>query len=126
MQVFSFIFFFYSSDQLSISNLINFNQCWLIHLCLSGCITSAETVMLEKQSLGDFIDRINSDKAVIVSVSPQSRASLAAFFGLSQSQVTTWACHIHSPVRIMVDTLLQVFTMSYLFSINYCKVALQL
>lgn len=43
--------------------------------------------MLEKQSLGDFIDRINSDKAVIVSVSPQSRASLAAFFSLSQSQV---------------------------------------
>lgn len=43
--------------------------------------------MLEKQSLGDFIARINSGKAVIVSVSPQSRASLAAFFGLSQSQV---------------------------------------
>ncbi|GJM96611.1 hypothetical protein PR202_ga13469 [Eleusine coracana subsp. coracana] len=56
-------------------------------LACSGCITSAETVMLEKQSLGDFISRINSDKAVIVSVSPQSRASLAAFFGLSQSQV---------------------------------------
>ncbi|BAF13185.1 protein NAR1 [Oryza sativa Japonica Group] len=56
-------------------------------LACSGCITSAETVMLEKQSLGDFITRINSDKAVIVSVSPQSRASLAAFFGLSQSQV---------------------------------------
>jgi len=43
--------------------------------------------MLEKQSLDDFIARINSGKAVIVSVSPQSRASLAAFFGLSQSQV---------------------------------------
>ncbi|CAM0145661.1 unnamed protein product [Urochloa decumbens] len=56
-------------------------------LACSGCITSAETVMLEKQSLGDFIARINSGKTVIVSVSPQSRASLAAFFGLSQSQV---------------------------------------
>ncbi|KAK3146085.1 hypothetical protein QOZ80_3BG0261440 [Eleusine coracana subsp. coracana] len=56
-------------------------------LACSGCITSAETVMLEKQSLGDFISRINSDKTVIVSVSPQSRASLAAFFGLSQSRV---------------------------------------
>jgi hypothetical protein len=43
--------------------------------------------MLEKQSLDDFVTRINSGKAVIVSVSPQSRASLAAFFGLSQSQV---------------------------------------
>ncbi|KQK13212.1 hypothetical protein BRADI_1g08620v3 [Brachypodium distachyon] len=56
-------------------------------LACSGCITSAETVMLEKQSLDDFVSRINSGKAVIVSVSPQSRASLAAFFGLSQSQV---------------------------------------
>ncbi|XBH89505.1 hypothetical protein VPH35_081386 [Triticum aestivum] len=56
-------------------------------LACSGCITSAETVMLEKQSLDDFITRINSGKTVIVSVSPQSRASLAAFFGLSQSQV---------------------------------------
>ncbi|KAG8100460.1 hypothetical protein GUJ93_ZPchr0013g35876 [Zizania palustris] len=42
--------------------------------------------MLEKQSLGDFVTRINSGKAVIVYVSPQSRPSLAAFFGLSQSQ----------------------------------------
>ncbi|XP_062214592.1 protein NAR1-like isoform X1 [Phragmites australis] len=56
-------------------------------LACSGCITSAETVMLEKQNLSDFITRINSNKAVIVSVSPQSRASLAAFFGLTQSQV---------------------------------------
>ena len=56
-------------------------------LACSGCITSAETVMLEKQSLDDFVTRINSGKTVIVSVSPQSRASLAAFFGLSQSQV---------------------------------------
>jgi iron only hydrogenase large subunit-like protein len=46
--------------------------------------------MLEKQSLGDFINHLNSNKTVIVSVSPQSRASLAAFFGLSQSQVTTF------------------------------------
>uniref|UniRef100_A0A453LTF8 Iron hydrogenase large subunit C-terminal domain-containing protein n=2 Tax=Aegilops tauschii subsp. strangulata TaxID=200361 RepID=A0A453LTF8_AEGTS len=56
-------------------------------LACSGCITSAETVMLEKQSLDDFVTRINSGKTVIVSVSPQSRASLAALFGLSQSQV---------------------------------------
>jgi hypothetical protein len=73
--------------------------------------------MLEKQSLGDFIDRINSDKAVIVSVSPQSRASLAAFFSLSQSQVITWACHIHSPVIItLADMLLQMFPTSYLLT----------
>jgi len=85
-------------------------------LACSGCITSAETVMLEKQSLGDFIARINSGKTVIVSVSPQSRASLAAFFGLSQSQVITWASHIHSPNRSISGSyaLINVFHKSFL------------
>ncbi|KAJ4980769.1 hypothetical protein NE237_031606 [Protea cynaroides] len=56
-------------------------------LACSGCITSAETVMLEKQSLEEFLSNLESGKAVIVSVSPQSRASLAVQFGLSPSQV---------------------------------------
>ncbi|XP_072974252.1 protein NAR1 isoform X1 [Typha angustifolia] len=56
-------------------------------LACSGCITSAETVMLEKQGLDEFLSHVNSEKAVIISVSPQSRASLAAHFGLSPSQV---------------------------------------
>jgi iron only hydrogenase large subunit-like protein len=54
----------------------------------SGCVTSAETVMLEKQSLDEFLSHFrNSEEKVIVSVSPQSRASLAAFFDLSPTQV---------------------------------------
>ncbi|XP_058081624.1 protein NAR1 isoform X2 [Magnolia sinica] len=56
-------------------------------LACSGCITSAETVMLEKQSLDEFLSHLESDNAVIVSLSPQSRASLAAFFDLSPPQV---------------------------------------
>ncbi|KAA8519196.1 hypothetical protein F0562_013452 [Nyssa sinensis] len=56
-------------------------------LACSGCITSAETVMLEKQSLDEFLSNINKGKAVIVSLSPQSRASLAVHFGLSPLQV---------------------------------------
>lgn len=56
-------------------------------LACSGCITSAETVMLEKQSLDEFLSHIKSEKAVIVSLSPQSRASLAAYFDLSPTQV---------------------------------------
>lgn len=56
-------------------------------LACSGCITSAETVMLEKQSLDEFLLNIESGKDVIVSLSPQSRASLAAHFGLSPLQV---------------------------------------
>lgn len=58
----------------------------VLDLC-SGCITSAETVMLEKQSLDEFLSNINKGKAVIVSLSPQSRASLAVHFGLSPLQV---------------------------------------
>lgn len=53
----------------------------------SGCITSAETVMLEKQSLDEFLSAINKGKTVIVSISPQSRASLAAQYGLSPLEV---------------------------------------
>ncbi|KAK9268170.1 hypothetical protein L1049_010612 [Liquidambar formosana] len=54
---------------------------------LSGCITSAETVMLEKQSLDEFLSNINQGKDVIVSLSPQSRAAFAFHFGLSPVQV---------------------------------------
>ena len=39
--------------------------------------------MLEKKSLDEFLSNINKGKAVIVSVSPQSRASLGVHFGLS-------------------------------------------
>ncbi|KAL2475767.1 ferredoxin hydrogenase [Abeliophyllum distichum] len=58
-------------------------------LACSGCITSAETVMLEKQSLEEFLSNLSKGKAVIVSVSPQSRASIAVHFGLSSLQVLT-------------------------------------
>ncbi|KAJ4975226.1 hypothetical protein NE237_000332 [Protea cynaroides] len=56
-------------------------------LACSGCITSAETVMLEKQSLVEFLSNLESGKAVIISFSAQSRASLAVHFGLSPLQV---------------------------------------
>ncbi|GAV59871.1 Fe_hyd_SSU domain-containing protein/Fe_hyd_lg_C domain-containing protein [Cephalotus follicularis] len=56
-------------------------------LACSGCITSAETVMLEKQSLDEFLANIDKGKTIIVSLSPQSRASLAVHFGISPLQV---------------------------------------
>ncbi|XP_071689747.1 protein NAR1-like [Rutidosis leptorrhynchoides] len=56
-------------------------------LACSGCITSAETVMLEKQSLDEFLLNLNNGKTVIVSLSPQSRASIAVHYGLSPVQV---------------------------------------
>ncbi|XP_020532603.1 protein NAR1 isoform X2 [Jatropha curcas] len=43
--------------------------------------------MLEKQSLDEFLLNIDKGKAVVVSLSPQSRASLAVHFGISPLQV---------------------------------------
>ncbi|CAM6127308.1 unnamed protein product [Calypogeia fissa] len=60
-----------------------------LHDCLacSGCITSAETVMLEQQSTDEFLARLEAgDKKVIVSLSPQSRASLASHYNLTPLQ----------------------------------------
>ncbi|KAL6582589.1 hypothetical protein OROMI_004667 [Orobanche minor] len=56
-------------------------------LAYSGCITSAETVMLEKQSLDEFLSNLNKGKAIVVSLSPQSKASLDVHFSLSPLQV---------------------------------------
>ena len=55
-------------------------------LACSGCVTSAETVLLEHQSTGELLSALSSGKAVIMSVSPQSRASLATFHSLSATQ----------------------------------------
>ncbi|PNH06589.1 Cytosolic Fe-S cluster assembly factor NARFL [Tetrabaena socialis] len=60
-----------------------------LHDCLacSGCITSAETVLLQQQSSDEFLAQLaNPNVAVVVTVSPQSRASLAVHFGLSPTQ----------------------------------------
>ncbi|WCJ28162.1 Cytosolic iron-sulfur assembly component 3 [Euphorbia peplus] len=56
-------------------------------LACSGCITSAETVMLERQSLDEFLSNIDKGKAIIISLSPQSRSSLAVHYGISPLQV---------------------------------------
>lgn len=56
-----------------------------LHDCLacSGCITSAETVLLQSQSIDEFMAQL-ADRAttVVVSLSPQSVVSLAAVYGL--------------------------------------------
>ncbi|KAL2630521.1 hypothetical protein R1flu_015207 [Riccia fluitans] len=80
-----------------------------LHDCLacSGCITSAETVMLEQQSTSEFLSRLSSgDKAVIVSLSPQSRASLAAHYDLPPVQAfKKLTCFLKSlGVKAVFDT----------------------
>ncbi|KAJ0001427.1 hypothetical protein NQD34_006447 [Periophthalmus magnuspinnatus] len=68
---------------------ITLNDC----LACSGCITSAESVLITQQSHEELFkvlrnNKINEkeQKVVVVSVSPQSRASLAAHYGLSSSE----------------------------------------
>ena len=82
-----------------------------LHDCLacSGCVTSAESVLLESQSGTELMERLNQAKVfrdfvtcagrgsaissllptpltVVVSLSPQSKASLAAFYGISTDE----------------------------------------
>lgn len=52
-------------------------------LACSGCVTSAETVLLQHQSTGELLQRLaDPGWTVVVSLSPQSAASLAALHGL--------------------------------------------
>jgi len=60
-----------------------------LHDCLacSGCVTSAETILLEQQSSEEFMNQIKEEgRAVVVSISPQSIAALAVHFGLPPSE----------------------------------------
>ncbi|KAM9843194.1 cytosolic Fe-S cluster assembly factor narfl [Aulostomus maculatus] len=68
---------------------ITLNDC----LACSGCITSAESVLISQQSHEELLKVLRNNKTsameqkvVVVSVSPQSRASLAAHYGLSSSE----------------------------------------
>ncbi|KAG7222842.1 hypothetical protein INR49_016052, partial [Caranx melampygus] len=73
---------------------ITLNDC----LACSGCITSAESVLITQQSHEELFKVLRNNKVregyanateqkvVVVSVSPQSRASLAAHFNLSSSE----------------------------------------
>ncbi|EGC38890.1 hypothetical protein DICPUDRAFT_27887 [Dictyostelium purpureum] len=68
---------------------ITLNDC----LACSGCITSAESVLITAQSIQEFLSNINSNttdsdkKTIVVTLSPQSRASLAAYYKISTLQV---------------------------------------
>mmetsp|Transcript_14850 Transcript_14850/g.37709 ORF Transcript_14850/g.37709 Transcript_14850/m.37709 type:complete len:497 (+) Transcript_14850:227-1717(+) len=56
-------------------------------LACSGCITTAETVLLQQQSVDEFRSRLAEPGTVtIASVSPQTRASLAEYYGLSAKE----------------------------------------
>ena len=65
---------------------VSLNDC----LACSGCVTSAETVLIEQQSLGQLTARLagrTEGEVVVMSVSAQSMASVAVRVGLD-----VWEC----------------------------------
>lgn len=71
---------------------ISLNDC----LACSGCVTTAETVLVTSQSVDELLSMVanKGDRCLVVSISPQSRASLATKFGISmascQKRLTTF------------------------------------
>jgi len=48
-------------------------------LACSGCVTSAETVLLQEQSVEEFLKRTETARLTVVSISAEARTSLAAY-----------------------------------------------
>jgi hypothetical protein len=78
-----------------------------LHDCLacSGCVTSAETVLLQHQSIEELEQQLARPEVhVVVTVSPQSRASLAGVYvgeggGAGQPQQQPAALNKHEPLQ---------------------------
>lgn len=66
---------------------VSLNDC----LACSGCVTSAEAVLIAEQSNQKFLSKLqnlsHSNEIVIVQLSPNSRSSLADFLGISPIEV---------------------------------------
>lgn len=56
-------------------------------LACSGCVTSAETVLLQEQSVEEFATKALSSPLTVVSIAPQSIAAFAVESGLSPEDV---------------------------------------
>ncbi len=55
-------------------------------LACSGCVTSAETVLLQQQSIPEFLSAIKNKPLIIMTISTQSLASLSAYLGTDMAQ----------------------------------------
>jgi iron only hydrogenase large subunit-like protein len=59
-------------------------------LACSGCVTTAETMLLQHQSAGELLEKLKEPGVTVVaSVSSQSCASLAAAYGMTMAEVWT-------------------------------------
>ena len=66
---------------------VSLNDC----LACSGCVTSAETVLIQEHSYQKLLDRLRDlsrdDDLVVICLSPQSIASIATFVGTSSAEM---------------------------------------
>eukprot|EP01125_Pyxidicula_operculata_P005291 TRINITY_DN1904_c0_g1_i1.p1 TRINITY_DN1904_c0_g1~~TRINITY_DN1904_c0_g1_i1.p1 ORF type:complete len:398 (+),score=43.77 TRINITY_DN1904_c0_g1_i1:94-1287(+) len=60
-------------------------------LACSGCLTSAETILIESQGVEEFSKHLSTHDTV-VTISSQARASLGTHFEMTQDQVTRKLC----------------------------------
>eukprot|EP00210_Caulerpa_lentillifera_P006241 g5962.t1 len=71
-------------------------------LACSGCVTTAETILLENQSTEEFLRKVNDKNTqVAVSISSQSRAALSVEFGLTP--INTLKALVHFLRELGVD-----------------------
>jgi iron only hydrogenase large subunit-like protein len=76
-------------------------------LACSGCITTAEAVLVESQGVNEFLRNVGVGKNVIVSISPQARTSLAMYYNVSEVMMLSKLTTIFK-TRLGVDFLFDV------------------
>jgi len=62
---------------------VSLNDC----LACSGCVTTAETILVEQHSVTDFFEKIKQFPCTVVTISPQARSSLAHYYNMNDLQV---------------------------------------
>jgi iron only hydrogenase large subunit-like protein len=78
-------------------------------LACSGCVTSAETVLLQSQSIDELLKTVSENKLFFVSISSASRRALSAHFQIPPSTVCGRVQTVLSsviPNVVVVDTSL--------------------
>lgn len=84
---------------------ITLNDC----LACSGCITSAETVLVQMQHEKEFFKVLNNreNRVIVVSLSSQSRASLGSKWGLNSQEVWNSLCY-YFKIVLQVDEIFDI------------------
>eukprot|EP01107_Rhizomastix_libera_P007558 TRINITY_DN2254_c0_g1_i4.p2 TRINITY_DN2254_c0_g1~~TRINITY_DN2254_c0_g1_i4.p2 ORF type:complete len:154 (+),score=42.44 TRINITY_DN2254_c0_g1_i4:35-496(+) len=96
-----------SSSSVSVSQLADAKVTLADCLACSGCITSAESVLIAAQSADEFFKRIKEDQSfTVISISNQAIASIATRFnvnmGSTYKKLITFFKHLGA--KVVLDT----------------------